>query len=136
MIIKTDARSGSGLMQAKLELGLEIVERFHGKKKSIIAMREFKNRFSEKKDPARIPEVNLNIKGKSMLLIDLLSHTDLKKNILCKSKSEAKRMIMQSAVRVNGERINQEDFLLEINKKTLIQVGKRRHLKITLKSTK
>ena len=136
MKIKKDARSGSGLMQAKLELGLEIVERFHGKKKSIIAMREFKNRFSEKKDPTRIPEVNLNIKGKSMLLIDLLSHTDLKKNILCKSKSEAKRMIMQSAVRVNGERINQEDFLLEINKKTLIQVGKRRHLKITLKSTK
>tara|TARA_B100000161_G_scaffold151656_1_gene108071 strand:- start:510 stop:785 length:276 start_codon:yes stop_codon:yes gene_type:complete len=90
----------------------------------------------KKKDPTRIPEVNLNIKGKSMLLIDLLSHTDLKKNILCKSKSEAKRMIMQSAVRVNGERINQEDFLLEINKKTLIQVGKRRHLKITLKSTK
>ena len=42
-------------------------------------MREFKNRFSEKKDPTRIPEVNLNIKGKSMLLIDLLSHTDLKK---------------------------------------------------------
>ena len=136
MKIKKDARSGSGLMQAKLELGLEIVERFHGKKKSIIAMREFKNRFSEKKDPTRIPELNLNIKGKSMLLIDLLSHTDLKKNILCKSKSEAKRMIMQSAVRVNGERINQEDFLLEINKKTLIQVGKRRHLKITLKSTK
>ena len=136
MKIKKDARSGSGLMQAKLELGLEIVERFHGKKKSIIAMREFKNRFSEKKDPTRIPEVNLNIKGKSMLLIDLLSHTDLKKNILCKSKSEAKRMILQSAVRVNGERINQEDFLLEINKKTLIQVGKRRHLKITLKSTK
>ncbi len=136
MKIKKDARSGSGLMQAKLELGLEIVERFHGKKKSIIAMREFKNRFSEKKDPTRIPEVNLNIKGKSMLLIDLLSHTDLKKNILCKSKSEAKRMIMQSAVRVNGERINQEDFLLEINKKTLIQVGKRRHLKITLKRTK
>ena len=136
MKIKKDARSGSGLMQAKLELGLEIVERFHGKKKSIIAMREFKNRFSEKKDPTRIPEANLNIKGKSMLLIDLLSHTDLKKNILCKSKSEAKRMIMQSAVRVNGERINQEDFLLKINKKTLIQVGKRRHLKITLKSTK
>ena len=45
MKIKKDARSGSGLMQAKLELGLEIVERFHGKKKSIKAMREFKNRF-------------------------------------------------------------------------------------------
>ena len=123
-------------MQAKLELSLEIVERFHGKKKSIIAMKEFKNRFSEKKGPSQIPEVNLNIKGKSLPLIDVLSHSDLNQNILCKSKSEAKRMIIQSAVRVNGKRINQEDFSLEINKKILVQVGKRRHLKITLKSTK
>jgi tyrosyl-tRNA synthetase len=44
-------------------------------------------------------------------------------------------MLSQSAVKVDGKKVIKEDFLVKINKKTLIQVGKRRHLKITLKSS-
>ena len=93
------------------------------------------NWFSQKKEPTNILNLDLKIKDKSLKLIDLLSHSGLGENILCQSKSEARRMLSQSAVKVDGKKVIKEDFLVKINKKTLIQVGKRRHLKITLKSS-
>ena len=133
--LKKMSSSGSDLMEAKFKLSLEIVERFHGKKKSEMAMEEFKNRFGKKQNPSNILNLDLQIKENSIKLIDLLAHSGLGKNILCQSKSEAKRMLAQSAVKVDGKKVTREDFLIKINKKTLIQVGKRRHLKITLKSS-
>lgn len=133
--LKNMSSSGIDLMETKFKLSLEIVERFHGKKKSIMAMEEFKNRFGKKKDPTNILNLDLKIKQKSLKLIDLLAHSGLGENIFCQSKSEARRMLSQSAVKVDGKKVTKEDFLVKINKKTLIQVGKRRHLKITLKSS-
>ena len=133
--LKNMSSSGIDLMETKFKLSLEIVERFHGKRKSIMAMEEFKNRFGKKKDPTNILNLNLKIKQKSLKLIDLLAHSGLGENIFCQSKSEARRMLSQSAVKVDGKKVTKEDFLVKINKKTLIQVGKRRHLKITLKSS-
>ena len=133
--LKNMSSSGIDLMETKFKLSLEIVERFHGKRKSIMAMEEFKNRFGKKKDPTNILNLDLKIKQKSLKLIDLLAHSGLGENIFCQSKSEARRMLSQSAVKVDGKKVTKEDFLVKINKKTLIQVGKRRHLKITLKSS-
>ena len=133
--LKKMSSSGSDLMEAKFKLSLEIVERFHGKKKSEMAMEEFKNRFGKKRNPSNILNLDLEIKENSLKLIDLLAHSGLGENILCQSKSEAKRMLAQSAVKVDGKKVTREDFSIKINKKTLIQVGKRRHLKITLKSS-
>ena len=133
--LKNMSSSGIDLMETKFKLSLEIVERFHGKRKSIMALEEFKNRFGKKKDPTNILNLDLKIKQKSLKLIDLLAHSGLGENIFCQSKSEARRMLSQSAVKVDGKKVTKEDFLVKINKKTLIQVGKRRHLKITLKSS-
>ena len=133
--LKNMSSSGIDLMETKFKLSLEIVERFHGKRKSVMAMEEFKNRFSKKKDPTNILNLDLKIKQKSLKLIDLLAHSGLGENIFCQSKSEARRMLSQSAVKVDGKKVTKEDFLVKINKKTLIQVGKKRYLKITLKSS-
>ena len=133
--LKNMSSSGIDLMETKFKLSLEIVERFHGKRKSVMAMEEFKNRFGKKKDPTNILNLDLKIKQKSLKLIDLLAHSGLGENIFCQSKSEARRMLSQSAVKVDGKKVTKEDFLVKINKKTLIQVGKKRYLKITLKSS-
>ena len=132
--LKKLSKTGSSLMEAKLLLGSEIVERFHGKNNAIKALNEFKNRFSQKNNPTEIPAVDLKVKGNSLDLIEVLSHPDLEERRLCKSKSEAKRLINQSAVRVDGKRTTDENFRIKINSKTLFQVGKKRFLKITLKS--
>ena len=66
------------------------------------------------------------------MLIDLLAEPKLKKNILCSSKSEARRMIKQSAVKIDNNRINDEKFFIKKGSNHTFQVGKHKHLIIDL----
>jgi len=49
---------------------------------------------------------------------------------LCPSTSEAKRMVKQGAVKVDGKRIEDEDANLALEDGQVIQVGKRRFVRI------
>jgi len=50
---------------------------------------------------------------------------------LLNSKSEARRMIKQSAVRLDGEVVNDIRLTLSPGKERILKVGKRRFLKVT-----
>ena len=50
-----------------------------------------------------------------------------------KSLSEARRLIVQGGVSINGEKISQTDFVLEAPEEALVKVGKRRYLKVLFK---
>ena len=50
---------------------------------------------------------------------------------LLNSKSEARRMIKQSAVRLDGEAVNDIRLTLSPGKERILKVGKRRFLKVT-----
>ena len=119
-------------MEFKILLGEEIVERFHSKKAAQTTKEEFKNRFSKKKAPSKIKKATIKINAKEISLIDLLAEPKLKKNILCSSKSEARRMIKQSAVKIDNSRINDEKFFIKKGSKHTFQVGKHKHLIIDL----
>ena len=119
-------------MEFKILLGEEIVERFHSKKAAQDTKEEFKNRFSKKKAPSKIKKVSIKINAEDISLIDLLAEPKLKKNILCSSKSEARRMIKQSAVKIDNNRINDEKFFVKKGSKHTFQVGKHKHLIIDL----
>ena len=129
---KASVKKGANPMEFKIILGEEIVERFHTKKAAEDAREEFKNRFRKKKAPSKIKKVKIKIPKKEILLIDLLAEPKLKKDILCSSKSEARRMIKQSAVKVDNNKINNEQFLIKNGSKHTFQVGKHRHLIIDL----
>ena len=129
---KESVKKGANPMEFKIILGEEIVERFHTKKAAEDAREEFKNRFRKKKAPSKIKKVKIKIPSKEILLIDLLAEPKLKKDILCSSKSEARRMIKQSAVKVDNNKINNEQFLIKNGSKHTFQVGKHRHLIIDL----
>ena len=129
---KESVKKGANPMEFKIILGEEIVERFHTKKAAEDAREEFKNRFRKKKAPSKIKKVKIKIASKEILLIDLLAEPKLKKDILCSSKSEARRMIKQSAVKVDNNKINNEQFLIKNGSKHTFQVGKHRHLIIDL----
>ena len=129
---KASVKKGANPMEFKIILGEEIVERFHTKKAAEDAREEFKNRFRKKKAPSKIKKVKIKIASKEILLIDLLAEPKLKKDILCSSKSEARRMIKQSAVKVDNNKINNEQFLIKNGSKHTFQVGKHRHLIIDL----
>ena len=129
---KDEVKKGANPMKFKIILGEEIVERFHNKKAAQITREEFKNRFSKKKAPSKIKKVTIKVNSKEILLIDLLADPRLKKNVLCSSKSEAKRMIKQSAVKIDNKRINDEHFSIKNGSKHTYQVGKHKHLIIDL----
>ena len=131
--IKKKTERGLNPMEAKKMLSSEIVTRFHGEEKAMLAEKEFTNRFSKGKDPAEIKLIKLSKKASSISIIDLLSSEELGDKRLCKSKSEAKRMLSQGAVKIDGNKVTDETFLVQNPSEHTYQVGKLKYLKIKLK---
>ena len=131
--IKKKTEQGLNPMEAKKMLSAEIVTRFHGEEKALLAEKEFTNRFSKGNDPAEIKLIKLSIKASSISILDLLSSEKLGDHKLCKSKSEARRMIAQGAVKIDGKKISDEAISVQNPSENTYQVGKLKHLKIKLK---
>jgi len=131
--IKKKTEKGLNPMEAKKMLAAEIVTRFHGEDKAILAEKEFTNRFSKGNNPTEIKLINLSIKASSISILDLLSLEELGNDKLCKSKSEARRMISQGAVKIDGNKISDDASLVQNPSENTYQVGKLKHLKIKLK---
>ena len=131
--IKKKTEKGLNPMEAKKMLAAEIVTRFHGEDKAILAEKEFTNRFSKGNNPTEIKLIKLSIKASSISILDLLSLEELGNDKLCKSKSEARRMISQGAVKIDGNKILDDAILVQNPSENTYQVGKLKHLKIKLK---
>ena len=110
-------------IEAKSRLAKEIVTIYHGGKKAEEAEKEFNRVFRERKLPLKIPVVQ--IKEKKLNILELLTKTKL-----ISSKSEAKRLILQKAVKINGALKENWQEIIEIKKEMVIKVGKRRFKKI------
>ncbi|MFL2732618.1 MAG: tyrosine--tRNA ligase [Gammaproteobacteria bacterium] len=130
--IKKKTKEGLNPMKVKKMLSNEIVTRFHGKEKALLAEKEFTNRFSKGNDPTEIKLINLSMKASSISIVDLLSREELGVHKLCKSKSEARRMISQGAVKIDGNKISDDAILVQNPSENTYQVGKLKHLKIKL----
>ena len=109
--------------KAKIILAREVVSIYHGKKAAEKAEKEFNRIFREKKLPTRIPEVQ--IREKTLNILDLLVKTKL-----ASSKSQAKRLIFQKGVKIDGKIQRDWREVIQIKKGLLIQVGKRKFKKI------
>ena len=131
--IKKKTEKGLNPMEVKKMLSTEIVARFHGEEEAVSADKEFTNRFSKGNNPKEIKVVTLKTKSSEISLVDLLSREDFGKNKLCKSKSEARRMISQGAVKIDGNKILNDAILVPNPSENVYQVGKLKHLKIKLK---
>jgi tyrosyl-tRNA synthetase len=108
----------------KRKLAFEIVKDYHSEKKAKEAQKEFNRIFREKKAPSDIPSVK--IKKEKIPFLDLL----FKMNLVS-SKKDAKRLILQGAVRIDGK--TEKDWKKEIKAKKgqVFQVGKRKFAKVS-----
>ncbi len=104
----------------KQRLAREIVKMYHGEEIALKAEEEFNLIFKKKDIPEDIPEFKLEA---PMKIVDILTQGKL-----CKSGGEARRMIKQQAVSIDGEKVN--DVFFEMSDPGIIKVGKRRFLKI------
>jgi len=109
----------------KAKLAREIVSIYYGGKEAEEAEKEFEKIFKDKKNPSDIPTIKL-LKKKYNIL-DLLSEIKL-----ALSKSEAKRLVEQGGVKVDDKKIDSWKEELEIKNEMIVQVGKRKFVKIKI----
>ena len=111
---------------AKENLAMEIVARFYSEDAAIKARDEFERIFAKKGQPDKIGEAKIPSGGARMPLVDVIVAAKL-----CPSKSEARRLIQQRAVEVDGKRVNDINAKIKTSDNPLIKVGKRRFARIS-----
>lgn len=126
--LKQAVVEGANPRDIKMQLAGEIVGRFHGSAASEAARDEFINRFRHGHTPEDMPEVEIRAEAGGAALPVLLKHANL-----TASTSEALRMIDQGAVRVDGEKITSRDIRLGAGRSYVLQVGKRKFARLTVK---
>ncbi|MGY6631599.1 MAG: tyrosine--tRNA ligase [Wenzhouxiangella sp.] len=126
--LKQAVADGRNPRDVKFELGVEIVDRFHGAGAGQQARDAFIARFQQGDLPEDIPEKTLPAQGEGLGVAAALTASGL-----TASNSEAFRMIKQGAVRIDGERISNAALTLAPGMTAVIQVGKRRIVRISIK---
>jgi tyrosyl-tRNA synthetase len=124
---RRDVDNGSNPRDIKFLLAEEIIERFHSKEDAIKARENFISRFQKGALPEDIEEKILEVGEQGIPLANALREAGL-----TSSTSESRRMIKQGAVKVDGERVSDESFLLTVGTKQVVQVGKRRVARIQI----
>jgi len=107
----------------KMKLAKEIVGLYHGKKIALRVEKEFKRIFKEKKLPTKIPKIK--IKEKELSVLNFLVKTKL-----VSSKSKAKQLILQKGIKIDNKIQKDWQKIIKIKKGTIIQVGKRKFIKL------
>jgi len=106
----------------KRSLGRGLVKLYYGQEASLNAEKHFDKVIVNKDIPDIIEEFSLD---RNIQLLDLIVT-----NNLTKSKSEARRMIEQGAVRIDGEKVDDVNRLIKTGEKFILKVGKRKFLSI------
>lgn len=103
---------------AKMKLAREITSIYHGQEAAEQAEDAFKQVFQEGENPDEMESVQL---VPDTTLLDLMMEASL-----APSKSQARRLIDQNAVRLDGKTLTDPYLVLEIDDEAVLQVGKRR----------
>jgi tyrosyl-tRNA synthetase len=110
-------------MEAKLELAQRIVARYHGEDAAAAAEAHFTRVVREGQAPEEVPE--------AVLPADETAHVPaLIRDVFGLSTSEARRLIAQGAVRLNGETLRDFDLPRAALEDGLLQVGKRQFVRL------
>lgn len=114
-------------MEAKKELAVEIVERFHSRNAALEAREGFEKIFRDGGTPEDIESVTVHIDEDSVWLPALLSRLNM-----VSSNSEGRRFVKQGAVSLDGEKITDENAKISAGREYLVKAGKRRFVKATI----
>ena len=106
----------------KMQLAFEIVEIFHSREAAEAAQDHFRTVFQQRALPPDMPALRLL---QPMGVLELLTNAGL-----TPSKSEARRLVQQGGVKLDGERIDDFDFTIAPGGERVLQVGRRKFLKL------
>jgi tyrosyl-tRNA synthetase len=106
---------------AKMQLAWEIADAFHGAGAADAAQEHFRTVFQKRELPDDMPERALS---EAVNVVDLIFDAGM-----APSKSQARRLVQQGAVRLDGEQVSSIETLVE-PREAVLRVGKRRFLRI------
>ena len=112
-------------MVVKKRSAYEIVAQFHGAQ----AAGEAEGHFAKVFQKGEVPDEAVIMLNTSSGLESTLS-AELAKAGLTKSRSEARRLLAQGAIEINGEAVTEDLEMAKIKRGSIIKVGKRRYAKI------
>lgn len=114
-------------LNAKKALAFEIVKQVHGETRAEEAKMEFERVFQKKDRPSDIPVVL--IKENSLPLLDLVFATKM-----IASRSEAKRLILQAGIDIEGQMADDPTQEIKIPKEGIVvRIGKIKFVKVKSK---
>jgi tyrosyl-tRNA synthetase len=114
---------------AKRKMARAVVSLYHGEGAAREAEKAFDRRFKDNEAPAEIAEATLPrgaVDGGLVYLPRVLAELGL-----AESRSEARRLIKQGGVRINGQPVTDEEHPQEDLAGAILQVGKRRFVRLT-----
>ncbi|OGO93817.1 MAG: tyrosine--tRNA ligase [Coxiella sp. RIFCSPHIGHO2_12_FULL_42_15] len=120
-------QEGKNPRDVKVMLGQEIVARFYDQKAAEEAYQEFVDRFKHHELPTDVEEVELQALDGKLAIGYVLTGAGL-----VPSTSEAMRMIKQGAVKIGGERVEDQRLEIKSGETHLFQVGKRRFARVKI----
>lgn len=109
----------------KRSLALRLVEMYHSKEAAIQAQEEFDKIFINKGIPDEISEYK--VQAAEISISDLIVDSGC-----APSKGEAKRLIKQGGVTIDGEKITDSSISIKIEDGQILKVGKRKFVKLVL----
>ena len=115
--------NGENPRNLKVNLAKRIIKDFHSAEDAQKAEEDFIARFVKKEIPDEIEEKT--VAEGAYKLNDLLVNTNL-----AASKGEAKRLIEQGGVKINGEKVSNVNAEIQLRDEILLQVGKRKFLRL------
>ncbi|MBI3615310.1 MAG: tyrosine--tRNA ligase [Candidatus Omnitrophica bacterium] len=124
------AVKGMHPMQAKERLAFLLTAQFHGKEAAQGAQDQFTKVFRQREQPAEVPEFKIPdsfIKDGKVWIVALMVEAGL-----APSKAQARRLIQQGGVDLDGKKLTDPEISLGIKPGSVLKVGKRHFLKLRL----
>ena len=113
----------------KVELALEIVERFHHQTAAQNALEDFEKRFKQGEIPEDLTEITLTTSNDTMNIANLLKDAGL-----AASTSEALRLIEGGAIKIDGVKVEDKKLTIATGTTHIYQAGKRKFARVSLVS--
>lgn len=123
-----EVKAGRNPRDIKVALAQELVARFHSQAAAVEALADFEARFRQGALPDDMPELDIATENGQIGLAQLLKQANL-----TASTSEAMRMVGQGGVKIDGEKVEDKTLLLKSGVTVVLQVGKRKFARVTLK---
>jgi len=124
--MKKDAVAGClNPKDAKVRLAKEIITFYHNSSDAKKASEEFENIFRKGNLPEDMP--TYEVEGSEQFVWDVIKNAQL-----ASTSSEARRLMEQGGVSVDGEKIKDVDIKIKLKEGMVFQVGKRRFLKVKI----